>query len=542
MRIAIVHNTYPPSAVGGAEIAAHCQACGLISAGHEVAVFTGLTDAFKPPYQILHDVSDQVPVTRVVTPPSRHRATSNYENPLVDVAFDEFCQGFKPDVVHFHNLPSLSLRMLDVTEGRGVPAMVTLHDYWGYCLRNTLLRPEAVRTCPDWSECHLCQPMAFFSGQLIPVFLRTSYIRFQLHKARLFHFPSRQLMHDYATADFDLDRSVQHSLGITNAPWTEREPRGARLRVVFSGRLSRHKGPQVVLGALERLKDEGLDNRFELSIYGEGELRDELQSWIDDKGWRETVLLKGAVPNSVVRAAYAQADVGMNASIWPENEPVSVLEALKAGTPVIASAIGGNQEIIEDGVNGWLFEAGSTVALARLLQRLETSRAELSKMRHVARASVAPRTTAAALQFLLATYATLRDSPAAATPSVVALVCRDFSNLDGALLHRASRTAYWRDSEWLLWNALQRQEDFGAVVAVLWLNGPLPRDLQRLGRNIPIVTLGHPGEAPPDGFQNLITLDSLSDLPGLGDVIDKIGGRHDETKPPNSRLSLQSAL
>jgi glycosyltransferase involved in cell wall biosynthesis len=56
-------------------------------------------------------------------------------------------------------------------------------------------------------------------------------------------------------------------------------------------------------------------------------------------------------------------------SIWPENAPLVILEARAAGCPVIAPAIGGIPELVEEGVDGWLYPAGDVAALAERMLR-----------------------------------------------------------------------------------------------------------------------------------------------------------------------------
>jgi glycosyltransferase involved in cell wall biosynthesis len=65
-------------------------------------------------------------------------------------------------------------------------------------------------------------------------------------------------------------------------------------------------------------------------------------------------------------------DVVVVPSLWYENSPNVILEAFAHGTPVIASNLGGMAELVEDGVNGLVFEPGNAGDLARQLRRLLT--------------------------------------------------------------------------------------------------------------------------------------------------------------------------
>jgi glycosyltransferase involved in cell wall biosynthesis len=78
----------------------------------------------------------------------------------------------------------------------------------------------------------------------------------------------------------------------------------------------------------------------------------------------------GAYENSRVDELLSALDVVVVPSVWYENYPFVVLEAFRAGLPVVASRVGGLPEMVRDGVDGLLVEPGSAADLARALARL----------------------------------------------------------------------------------------------------------------------------------------------------------------------------
>lgn len=78
-------------------------------------------------------------------------------------------------------------------------------------------------------------------------------------------------------------------------------------------------------------------------------------------------------PVEDVRPLLATARALVLGSRWPENAPLVVLEARAAGCPVIAPAVGGLPELVEPGVDGWLYPAGDADALARCIAAAEDS-------------------------------------------------------------------------------------------------------------------------------------------------------------------------
>jgi len=90
----------------------------------------------------------------------------------------------------------------------------------------------------------------------------------------------------------------------------------------------------------------------------------------------------GPRPHAGIPDILASLDVLVVPSIWPENSPLVIQEALLAGVPVIASRTGGIAELIRDGENGFLFEPGSVAELAGILARLTNEPASLHRLRH----------------------------------------------------------------------------------------------------------------------------------------------------------------
>jgi glycosyltransferase involved in cell wall biosynthesis len=80
--------------------------------------------------------------------------------------------------------------------------------------------------------------------------------------------------------------------------------------------------------------------------------------------------MHGNTPRATVHAALARAGAVVVPSLWPENQPYAVLEAMLLGRTVLASRVGGIPELIDDGEDGLLVEPGDAVALADGLRRV----------------------------------------------------------------------------------------------------------------------------------------------------------------------------
>lgn len=89
-----------------------------------------------------------------------------------------------------------------------------------------------------------------------------------------------------------------------------------------------------------------------------------IRTRIQETGFGSSVKFWGKIENSRIEEVFRETDVQLLPSVWPENQPVSITEAMATRTPVIAARIGGIPELVGDGVNGYLFEPGDAADLA----------------------------------------------------------------------------------------------------------------------------------------------------------------------------------
>ena len=134
---------------------------------------------------------------------------------------------------------------------------------------------------------------------------------------------------------------------------------------VVAGRLEEQKGHDVLFGALVRLVRSGLD--FTLAVAGEGSRRSWLESQALSLGLAPRVQFVGQLDD--IAGLLAAADAVLLPSRW-EGLPLVLLEAMARGRPVVASAVGGVRDAIEDGVHGTLVPPGDEAALAAALETL----------------------------------------------------------------------------------------------------------------------------------------------------------------------------
>jgi glycosyltransferase involved in cell wall biosynthesis len=132
---------------------------------------------------------------------------------------------------------------------------------------------------------------------------------------------------------------------------------------VTAARLEEQKGHDVLIEALAEVKRRGLE--FTAAFAGEGSRRGALEALAAGAGLAPQVRFLGQVDE--IGALLLAADAVVLPSRW-EGLPLTLLEALARGRPVIASAVGGVPEVVEDGVSGRLVPPGDPLALADALE------------------------------------------------------------------------------------------------------------------------------------------------------------------------------
>lgn len=141
---------------------------------------------------------------------------------------------------------------------------------------------------------------------------------------------------------------------------------------VCAARLEEQKGHDVLLEALAEVRRRGLD--FTAAFAGEGTRRTALERRAAELGLAERVRFLGMVEE--IGPLLAAADAVVMPSRW-EGLPLTLLEALARARPVVASAVGGIPEVIEDRASGRLVPPGDVAALADALEWLHR-RADLA--------------------------------------------------------------------------------------------------------------------------------------------------------------------
>ena len=284
----------------------------------------------------------------------------------------------RPDIVHCHNIyHQLTPSIIGAAKAKGIPVVLTLHDSKPVC--PSYLRLSRGKPCSD------CLDGDFFNV------VRKRCADGSIGKSALLYFEAvvqRQLGNyeqvDKFIAPSEFMRtSVLHRFrpdqvallynGIDTKSLSVSDTDGGY--VLFLGRLSAEKGVETLLKA-QASSSVG----WPLHIAGTGPLADDLKQRYPAANYL------GHLSGDTLHQAIAKASVIVLPSECYENCPMSILEAMAYGKPVIGSRMGGIPELIIDGETGKLFTAGNSQDLCSALDSLMADKTKRDEMGKKARA------------------------------------------------------------------------------------------------------------------------------------------------------------
>ncbi len=397
MKIGIITNLYPPFSRGGAENVVVRTVESLIEQGHDIFVIT------SQPRRLGSEVKNDRNTTERVYrffPTNLYYALDDYKYPWIVRLFwhiiDTFCTcGAKrvkkilaeeqPDVVITHNLKGLGLRIPGAIQSLKVPHVHIVHDL-------QLIYPSG---------------LLFAGKEKTPIYILPFYKIYRFICRVLFGqpqkviFPSKYLRDVYLSEGFfkKSEVVVMPNPAPRFVPVTRGQRNAGPLKLLFVGQLEVHKGIGFLLDALRQFPA-----GTQLIIAGEGSFKEAVQKRASaDKN----IVYLGFVSLEQLVNCLGVVDALVVPSLCYENSPTVIYASLNAGVPILAADIGGVGELIQDGVNGYLFRPGSADDLRRVVNELDREKDRFSNSQVAIRDTVAPHELKAYTQRLTDLLATV---------------------------------------------------------------------------------------------------------------------------------------
>lgn len=160
------------------------------------------------------------------------------------------------------------------------------------------------------------------------------------------------------------------------AEHSEKAP-SQEVRVITVGRFVAPKDYETAISAVAMAA--GKVNNLRFDIVGYGELEESIRKWLKEYGIEDITRVSINPPN--IPELLSQADIYLSTSIF-EGTSNSIMEALNADLPVVATRVGDNDRLVEDGVNGILCEVAARKEIAEAIVKLaqdETLRRDMGR-------------------------------------------------------------------------------------------------------------------------------------------------------------------
>ncbi len=289
------------------------------------------------------------------------------------------------DILHCNNLfPQISHSVYSAAAKRGIPIVQALRNYRPFCANSFFYRDDQVCT-----QC-LGKPAAFASvrhgcyrdsSAASAVVTSMQLVNRTLNRVKplvdAYFTPSEFAREIYTRGGYDPESLFVKRNFIDPDPGIGMGGSGS---MIYVGRLSKEKGIDTLCDAW---RQHGL--KAPLKIIGGGPLQQAVKQFAQQ---HSAVTYLGELPHDEVLEHLGDARCLIMPSQWFETFGRTIAESFSRGTPVIASRLGAMSELVQDGVNGVLFEPGDSEQLAHAIQRVcNASEKRYSDMRNAARTS-----------------------------------------------------------------------------------------------------------------------------------------------------------
>lgn len=331
---------------GGAEVIMHKLSEAMNKGRHEV--FMATTENIQRANHFnINQIKHEIPLLK---------STVFFNvDPMVYQSFQRILKKVKPDLMHCHNLHSISLAPIKIALMWKFPCVVTIHDYWPVCLNRSLVKPDyTLCNIKDWDECvYKCR------RRRRARFILDPFVRYGMKERRRILSKARITL--VAVSNF-VKKVLEHFgypqghvkviyNGVDTNLFSSHLQHGYKKIVLFAGHPSKLKGIDDFILLAKNVRKRFPKAKF-IVVGGKVE------------GAGSIIENPGKVSLRELIDYYQRATCVCLPSIWPEPLPTVALEAMACAKPVVAYAVGGLIEVVKDGKTGFLVQRGDIKELS----------------------------------------------------------------------------------------------------------------------------------------------------------------------------------
>lgn len=297
----------------------------------------------------------------------------------LEALFSDILAKEKFDLVHFHHFMRLTPSLAQVATERGVPYLVSIHDFYAICDEYNLLN-DSGQYCDVFknggSDCDRCLQKIRKCEPGSQQIRRTMFAEVLKHASGVI-FNTRGIRDDFIKFFPDLLQKPADVIGAPSATvFKKPQPRDTtgKIKILIPNGISKIKGADVLIPVMQSMDPD----RFEFHVYGK---IDRAYRAEEVTGNRSNVKLFGQYKLADLEAVASSIHLSLHLSIWPETYCISLSEMWDLGIVPVAADLGALGERVEQGVNGYRSQAGNVSEVISILNRLSSDRAELERVR-----------------------------------------------------------------------------------------------------------------------------------------------------------------
>ncbi|GGF92280.1 glycosyltransferase [Cysteiniphilum litorale] len=395
MKILKVIHGYPPTYNAGSEVYSQTLCHALADAGHQVDVITREENPFAKDFSYRQSFDVNHPNIRLhIINLLLERVRYAYNCDEVNAVCQQIINSLRPDIVHIGHLNHLSIGIVTVVKSFNIPVIYTIHDFWLMCPRGQFIQrnsPTPWQLCDgqDDLKCATKCYSGYYSGTRTDydvdsdfwrqwISRRMSSVRNVCDKIDLFIAPSQALIKRYVD-EFGLPERkiayIDYGFDIQRLKLRKRRQES----VFVFGYIGTHI-PAKGIDLLIRAFAEVVKNHQAVKLRIWGRSRDQntkaLKKLAQDLKVSSEQLIEWMpeyANHKLMDEVFNEVDVIVVPSIWQENSPLVIHEALQARVGVITADFGGMGEYIKHRQNGWVFQHRSHQSLADVMHEVLTT-------------------------------------------------------------------------------------------------------------------------------------------------------------------------
>jgi glycosyltransferase involved in cell wall biosynthesis len=358
-RVLICNVFFYPQSIGGATRVVEDNVSALLDNFDDFELAVCCSDEGKGAAARMRMTSFRgVPVYRIATPLERDMDWRPF-NPENGTIFERVLDHFKPDLVHFHCVQRLTASIVEATLQRGIKYVVTLHDGWWISDNQFLVDEDGFLRLPSRDVLNDCKDRK----SVLASIARRQRLGGLLKAASARLSVSEPFAGIYEAAGITDIGVIEN--GVSVLPRMEKRRRAdGRVNLGHIGGRASHKGAFLIEAVLRQEKYCNLHLTMIDGTLGP-------EQTIETMWGATPVTLTGPYPQARVSDLYAEIDVLLAPSTWPESFGLVTREAMFQDCWVVASNLGALAQGIKEDVNGHIVNIGDSRDLNHILGKID---------------------------------------------------------------------------------------------------------------------------------------------------------------------------